>query len=107
MEPIRRVTVSTVDVLKVMLGGSDPVWGLLIIKETQRPAGTIYPILERLERQSWITSEWEDDPARTGPRRRLYRFTAEGATAARAICASYEARNRDSAPASAGKLATS
>ncbi|MCS6558281.1 PadR family transcriptional regulator [Curtobacterium flaccumfaciens] len=87
MEPIRRVTAPTLDVLDALLASDGPTWGLLVIKATGRPAGTVYPILERLERQGWITSSWDDDVERSGPRRRLYEFTADGVQAARALLA--------------------
>lgn len=87
MEPIRRVTASTLDVLDALLASEGPAWGLLVIKATGRPAGTVYPILERLEGQGWIRSSWDDDADRPGPRRRLYEFTAEGAEAARGLLA--------------------
>jgi PadR family transcriptional regulator PadR len=82
MEPLQRVTVPTLDVLDVLLAADGPLWGLLIIKQTSRPSGTIYPILERLERQGWVTSSWEADGERQGPRRRYYEFTTEGRAAA-------------------------
>ncbi|WP_420367216.1 PadR family transcriptional regulator [Curtobacterium sp. L1-20] len=85
MDPIRRVTAPMVDVLEALLAGTEPTWGLLVIKATGRPPGTVYPILERLERQGWIRSTWDDDPDRSGPRRRLYEFTVDGAVAARAL----------------------
>jgi PadR family transcriptional regulator, regulatory protein PadR len=99
MEPIQRVTASTLDVLDALLAGDGPAWGLLVIKATGRPAGTVYPILDRLERQGWIRSSWDDDADRPGPRRRLYEFTAEGAEAARDLVAARaetaRARNDD------------
>lgn len=82
MEPLRRITVPTLDVLDVLLAAGEPLWGLLIIKQTSRPSGTVYPILERLEHQGWVTSSWEADGERQGPRRRFYEFTAEGRAAA-------------------------
>lgn len=85
MDPIRRVTAPTLDVLDALLAADGPTWGLLVIKATGRQAGTVYPILERLERQGWIRSTWDDDADRPGPRRRLYEFTADGAEAARAL----------------------
>ena len=78
-----RLTPATADVLAVLLGAGDALWGLRIVNETGRPAGSVYPILERLERAGWLTSAWEDDPTRSGPRRRLYRLTADGVPAAR------------------------
>lgn len=87
MEPLSRLTPATLDVLDALLDAPDPVWGLRIVKRTGRPAGSVYPILERLERAGWVESEWEDDPDRSGPRRRLYRLGADGTEAARAALA--------------------
>ncbi|WP_434693696.1 PadR family transcriptional regulator [Glutamicibacter sp. Je.9.36] len=39
--------------------------------------GTVYPILERLEDAGWITSEWDTDLSRKGPRRRYFKLAAE------------------------------
>lgn len=85
MEPLSRVTPATVDVLSVLLDASDPIWGLLVIKASGRPAGTVYPILDRLERGGWVRSRWEDEPGRSGPRRRYYELTEDGARAARPL----------------------
>ncbi|MBF4604651.1 PadR family transcriptional regulator [Curtobacterium sp. VKM Ac-2884] len=87
MEPIQRVTAPTLDVLDALLAADGPAWGLLVIKATGRQAGTVYPILERLERQGWITSSWDDETDRPGPRRRLYEFTPDGVDAARDLVA--------------------
>ena len=107
MDRIRRVTAPTVDVLRVMLGATTPVWGLQVIKLTQRLPGTVYPILERLESNGWIRSSWEEDSARQGPRRRLYEFTAEGSVAARETCLAFDAKVRLSGRPESGRLATS
>lgn len=88
MEPLSRVTAATLDVIEALVEAAQPLWGLRIVKSTERPAGSVYPILERLERLSWVTSEWENDPERTGPRRRLYELTSDGAAAASALIAS-------------------
>lgn len=85
MDPIRRVTAPTLDVLDALLTADGPTWGLLVIKATGRQAGTVYPILERLEQLGWIRSSWDDDAERSGPRRRLYEFTADGVVAARGL----------------------
>lgn len=84
MQPLTRITPATVDVLEALISESEPVWGLRIVNRTGRPAGSVYPILERLESMEWATSEWEVDPNRSGPRRRLYRLTPDGLVAARA-----------------------
>ena len=82
MESLPRLTPATADVLAHLLSSREPLWGLRIVKVTGRPAGSVYPILERLERLGWVSSEWEADTERTGPRRRLYELTRDGATAA-------------------------
>lgn len=98
MDPITRVTAPTLDVLAALLDSGAPTWGLVVIKHTGRLPGTVYPVLERLERLGWLTSSWEDDADRAGPRRRLYEFTAEGRPAAEALLAERAAR-RDAASA--------
>lgn len=85
MEALSRITPATVDVLRVLLDAGPVVWGLRVVKETGRPSGSVYPILERLERAGWAESSWEEDPERSGPRRRLYALTGDGAEAARAV----------------------
>ena len=92
MEPLTKTTPATADVIDILLDAQHPIWGLLIVKQTGRPAGSVYPILERLERLGWVTSEWEDDAERSGPRRRLYHLTADGAIAAPAAIAKARAR---------------
>ena len=85
MEPLSRVTPATLDVLGALIESGGPVWGLRLVKATGRPAGSVYPILERLERTGWVDSSWDDDAERPGPRRRLYRPTPDGAVAAREL----------------------
>ncbi|MES2093807.1 MAG: PadR family transcriptional regulator [Actinomycetota bacterium] len=94
MEPLSRVTPATIDVLRVLGDASDPCWGLLVIKSSGRPAGSVYPILERLESLGWVTSSWELDDARTGPRRRYYELTEDGSRAASATVKRFEERSR-------------
>ncbi|WP_010206306.1 PadR family transcriptional regulator [Salinibacterium sp. PAMC 21357] len=91
MEPLSRVTAATLDVIEALTVTLEPLWGLKIVKSTERPAGSVYPILERLERLGWVTSAWEDDPTRTGPRRRLYELTSDGAAAAPALISAQRA----------------
>jgi PadR family transcriptional regulator PadR len=91
MTPLARITPATVDVLRVLLDDSSSVWGMLVIKRTGRPAGSVYPILERLEGAGWVSSSWEADTERSGPRRRLYELTGDGAEAASAEVQRFEA----------------
>ncbi len=94
MEPLSRITPATIDVLTVLDAAADPVWGLLVIKQSGRPAGSVYPILERLESAGWVTSNWEDDDARSGPRRRYYELTEEGSATAKSAIGEFAAKRR-------------
>lgn len=102
MEPLSRITPATLDVLAALLGEPDSIWGLRVVGITGRPAGSVYPILERLERAGWVDSAWEDDSARSGARRRLYRLTADGAEAARATTSRAAAARPAFQPKAAG-----
>lgn len=104
MIPLRRVTGATVDVLEALLASDEPVWGLRVIKQTDRLPGTVYPILERLESQGWVTSTWEQDSSRSGPRRRFHALTPEGRRAAVETC---QERGRKHAVGALGQLVTS
>jgi len=99
MEPLSRVTAATLDVLSALLDSGTSTWGLAVIKASGRPAGSVYPILDRLEKSGWVSSDWGDEPDRPGPRRRYYEFTTDGALAARGLV---NARAR----AAVGRVAT-
>lgn len=100
MEPLSRTTPATVDVLSALIDAAEPVWGLAIVKHSGRPAGSVYPILERLEASGWVDSRWEDDPHRSGPRRRFYALTEDGAPAARETVEAFARRQERSAAGS-------
>jgi PadR family transcriptional regulator PadR len=102
MEPLSRITAATVDVLVALLNHPEPTWGLSIIKESSRPAGTVYPILDRLETAGWVTSRWEEHNSRTGPRRRYYELFEDGAAAARTVVKDFNSR-----PATSPRVAMS
>jgi PadR family transcriptional regulator, regulatory protein PadR len=79
-----RLTRATLAILDVFLGPDVELYGLRIAQRTGLATGSIYPILARLERLGWVSSEWEPgDPATRGPRRRFYRLTGEGLIQAR------------------------
>ncbi|MCT9111663.1 helix-turn-helix transcriptional regulator [Streptomyces mirabilis] len=71
-------------------------YGLEVGQAVGLPSGTIHPILARLERAGIVESFWEaaDEHAEASPprpRRRYYRFTADGAeTARQALAAAYK-----------------
>ncbi|WP_051275046.1 PadR family transcriptional regulator [Cellulomonas sp. URHD0024] len=71
-----RLTPALRGVLGCFLAAEAEVWGLLVAKQTGRPTGTIYPLLERLEREGFVRSRWGEDAP--GARRRLYTLTPEG-----------------------------
>jgi PadR family transcriptional regulator PadR len=76
-----QITLQTLKVLVVLSDQpADHHYGLEIAKAAGLATGTLYPILARLERLGWVTSDWEAvDPAAEGrPRRRYYRLTLEG-----------------------------
>jgi|GEM_PF-1097607 len=73
-----------------------PMYGYEIIqtidertKGTWAPkAGTIYPMLRRLEGKGYVKSEWGSGSA--GPARRYYRITTEGKEATKALFAEWK-----------------
>lgn len=85
-----RVTNPLLDVLEVFLqllgSNADELHGWAIMKATKRSGPTVYGVLDRLEDCGWITGRWEDQhPEPSKPRRRFYRLTPVGATAARQL----------------------
>lgn len=76
MQPITRITETTIKVLQCLYEGKgQEIWGLEIVKKTGLKTGTVYPILERLENLGWVTSQWEVSSQRKGARRRTYLLT--------------------------------
>jgi len=94
--PPFRVTAATRAVLQILL--EEPRhshYGLEICEKAGYQSGTVYPVLARLEGCGWLESSWEEDPAAgdstarglARPRRRYYRFSTDGAAAARDLLA--------------------
>jgi hypothetical protein len=55
--------------------------GFELCKQTGLAAGTLYPILGRLEHNDWLASQWEEPErheAERRPRRRYYWLTETG-----------------------------
>jgi PadR family transcriptional regulator, regulatory protein PadR len=97
------MTLQTQLVLRQALQEPGREWyGLQMIEATGLPAGTVYPIVARLERCGWIESRWEDPAeheAEGRPRRRYYRFTGGGAESARlALAATSRSRRTAAVP---------
>lgn len=75
----------------------EPGYGYGLLEELDRrgfrtDANTLYPLLRRLEKQGYLTSEWNTDEARP---RKFYRTS----TAGRALAAALTAESRDIAAA--------
>ena len=83
---LSRVTPATLDVLEALMGPDEELYGLKIAQNAGRKAGSVYPILARLEEAGWVESSWEsEERAERGPRRRFYRLCPDGLAAARAL----------------------
>jgi DNA-binding PadR family transcriptional regulator len=79
---VPRITYATTVVLAALEHGL--THGFDIMDETGLPAGTVYPILRRLEEAGLLRSAWEAETrarAAGRPRRRNYRLTAAGRAA--------------------------
>ena len=77
----RKLSPQTLAVIKYMIDRPKAdYYGLELIEATGMPAGTIYPILTRLEEVGWIGGEWEsfDRKDKGRRRRRYYVMTAAG-----------------------------
>lgn len=76
------------NVVAMML--EDPIawhYGLALGKAAGIAAGTVYPVLARLEKSGWLDSRWERGERHGAPRRRLYRLTGVGQRAGDAALA--------------------
>jgi PadR family transcriptional regulator, regulatory protein PadR len=85
------MTLQVKHVLRSMLSEPSKEWyGLELCDLTELPAGTMYPILARLEGCGWLDSRWEDTAEQVAvgrPLRRYYRFSRDGAETARGALA--------------------
>jgi PadR family transcriptional regulator, regulatory protein PadR len=77
---VPRITAQTAAVLAALLD-RDEAWGFELSRATGLQAGTMYPILARLQAAGWVSDRWEDpelgrDTGR--PPRRYYRLTTTG-----------------------------
>lgn len=76
-----RISGPTLKVLRLLMENPESRRaGSEITTATGIKAGTLYPLLQRLEAARWIKGDWEKiDPAREGrPKRKFYRLTATG-----------------------------
>lgn len=76
-----RLTLQSLKVLRVLYDNpAEPYYGYDIIDRTGIKAGTLYPILARLEAAGWIKSRWEkiDPKKEKRPKRKLFKLTSKG-----------------------------
>jgi PadR family transcriptional regulator PadR len=101
-----RMTTPRLLALRVLVDDPDRErYGLDLAVEAGLEPGTVYPILVAFEAVGWLASREEDVDVHIAgrPRRRYYRLTAAGVTAARNALAAAEKRRR--ARTGAGRLA--
>ena len=86
MGRLSRVTEATLDVLEALMGPDEELYGYKIALRSGRKTGVVYPILDRFEDLGWVESAWErEERGERGPRRRFYRLSPEGISAAREL----------------------
>lgn len=61
----------------------DHTYGYDLSKATSLKSGTLYPILQRLHEQDYLSAEWEDSPHPGKPPRHIYKLTEDGLKLAR------------------------
>ncbi|WP_105567441.1 PadR family transcriptional regulator [Microbacterium halophytorum] len=89
LQELRRGTV----VLACLRLLREPGYGYALLEELGRrgfgaEANTLYPLLRRLEKQGYLTSEWNTDEARP---RKFYRTSPDGDRLAAALSADWAA----------------
>ena len=89
LQELRRGTV----VLACLRLLAEPGYGYGLLEQLDRrgfptDANTLYPLLRRLEKQGYLTSEWNTDEARP---RKFYRTSAAGAALAATLTADFRA----------------
>jgi PadR family transcriptional regulator len=74
---MRRLSLHGYLVLRFLQGGGE-AYGLEIATGIGAPSGTVYPLLENLERKGLVASRWEDiDEKAAGRRRRHYYWVTD------------------------------
>ncbi|MEU9740483.1 PadR family transcriptional regulator [Micromonospora chersina] len=100
-----RMTIPVAKVLSALLADPEaPRYGLDLMRLTDLPSGTLYPVLHRLRAAGWLAADWEEvDPVAAGrPARRYYRLTGDGVRAARLALAELRALAPEGRPSRGG-----
>jgi DNA-binding PadR family transcriptional regulator len=89
-----KMTIQTQAVLRLLLDATDnEMYGLDLIRQSGVQAGTIYPLMKRLEEAGWVTSRWvQPTPGDGGHQRKYYRLTGCGVRSAAAALQKAQAR---------------
>jgi PadR family transcriptional regulator PadR len=80
-EIVQRITKNLLDIQILRLINAEPMWGYKIKKQIEATSGVklrhgaLYPLLNRLEREGFLTSQKQQHGGRT---RKTYRITAKG-----------------------------
>lgn len=87
---------ATLAIVNVLMeaGPDDRIWGYKLCEEADLGSGTVYPLLERLERRGLITSFWESPAPADRPPRRFYEMTSTGRQEVSAALRAREASRR-------------
>lgn len=79
MKRSRRPSPQMVAVLFALAGrGSGQSHGYDLCQALDLRAGTVYPILRRLDERGLVETRWEQDPPQGRPARHLYRLSVAG-----------------------------
>ncbi len=78
---VQRITRNLLDVQVLRLVSTQPMWGYMIKKEAEAKFnvtlrhGALYPLLNTMEKESFLTSEKQSKGGRT---RKVYKLTPKG-----------------------------
>ncbi len=80
MKRARKPSAQMVAVLFALAeSGAQRSHGYDLCRELGLKAGTVYPILRRLDERGLVETQWEQDPPPGRPARHLYRLSGAGA----------------------------
>jgi len=90
------MTTATQKVLEALANAAlkDEMFGLRICQQAGLGSGTVYPVLDRLERAGWVVGEWEAEQPAGRPKRRRYTMTKVGEAAYTRLLDKQEAQAR-------------
>ena len=88
-----QITLPLLKVLRAMVDQPLKEWyGLELMRAAGIQSGTLYPLLQRLQKAGWLTGEWEKhDPDAGRPPRKFYKLSKDGMAQARSALAAAHA----------------